>query len=139
QPRRYAHARRAGVERDEEVMLARQPVLGCVREDALHHAAQGLLGQEVVADMVGRHDGRLGGGARVAPNGSAPDGEFQSAVLGVVSPAREMAVEASVARCLRTPPDAAKTSGLQDRSFKPHYAAQATGAKLSLATIAVAR
>jgi hypothetical protein len=37
----------------------------------------------------------------------------------VIRPPSSGKVEASVARCLRTPPDAAKTSGLQDRSFKP--------------------
>src|SRR5262245_6938411 len=40
----------------------------------------------------------------------------------------ENQVQASVARCLRTPPEAAKPQGFDFRSLEPHYAALATGA-----------
>ena len=53
----YLHARRTRVERDVEVVLAHEAVLCRVGENTLNHAAQCLLGQEIVADMVGRHDG----------------------------------------------------------------------------------
>ena len=43
-----------GVEGDVEMMLARQrALLGGVGEHAAHDAAQRLLGQEIVADLVG--------------------------------------------------------------------------------------
>ncbi len=37
------------------MMLARQPALGGVGQHLAHQAAQRVLGQEVVADMVGCH------------------------------------------------------------------------------------
>ena len=43
----------AGVEGDEEMMVAGQAFLGGVGQHAAHHAAQRLLGQEVVTDMIG--------------------------------------------------------------------------------------
>jgi len=52
QPVRHAHAIGQRVEFDEEMMIAGQALFGRVREHAAHHAAQRLLGQEVVADLV---------------------------------------------------------------------------------------
>ena len=37
------------------MMLAGQAVLGGIGQDVAHHAAQGLLGENVVADMVRGH------------------------------------------------------------------------------------
>ena len=55
-----SHALGAGVERDVEMMLARQAVLGGVLEHRVHDAAQRLLGQDVVADVIDGHGtGRL--------------------------------------------------------------------------------
>src|SRR5262249_16713434 len=59
QARRYPHAGRARVERDVEMVLAREPILGRVAQHALHDAAQRLVGQEIVADMVGGHEDGL--------------------------------------------------------------------------------
>src|SRR5476651_2225583 len=53
QPVGNAHAVAVGVERDEEMVVARQAFLGGVAEYAAHHAAQRLLGQKIVADLVG--------------------------------------------------------------------------------------
>ena len=54
QPVRHAHALGVGVERNVEMMIARQVLLlGDVGEHVAHHAAQRLLGQEIVAEMVG--------------------------------------------------------------------------------------
>ena len=53
------HAGRAGVERDIEMMLARQPGFRRIGEHAAHHRAQRLLGQQIVADVVDRHRVRL--------------------------------------------------------------------------------
>ena len=61
QPVRHAHAGGMGVELDEKMMVARQALLGGVGEHAAHHAAQRLLGQEIVADLVGH----AGNGAAV--------------------------------------------------------------------------
>ena len=47
-------------------------------------------------------------------------------------------VQASVARCLRTPPYAAKRKDL-DLVLRAAYAASATGARLSLATVIMDR
>ena len=50
------HAGRARVERDVEMMLARQRAgLGHIGQHAAHHRAQRLLGQEIVADVVDGH------------------------------------------------------------------------------------
>ena len=50
------------------MMLARQAVLGGVGEHLAHHAAQRVLGQDVVADVVGGH------GFRVLASGISRDG-----------------------------------------------------------------
>ena len=55
-----AHAVAVGVERDVEMMIARQALLGGVGEHVAHHAAQRLLGQEIVADLVGHGASGLG-------------------------------------------------------------------------------
>ena len=56
QPLRHAHALGARIEGDVEMVLARQAFLGDVGEHLAHDVAQRLLGQKIVADMVG-HDG----------------------------------------------------------------------------------
>jgi hypothetical protein len=62
QPFRHAHALGLGVERDVEMVVARQAfLLDGLAEHAAHHAAQRLLGQEIVAEMVGH----AGNGAAV--------------------------------------------------------------------------
>ena len=52
---RHAHAGARGIERDVEMMVARQALLGGVGQHLAHDAAQGLLGQKIVTDVVG-HD-----------------------------------------------------------------------------------
>ena len=52
QARRNLHAGRAGVERDEEVMLARQAVARRIGDDVLDDAAQCVANQKVVADVI---------------------------------------------------------------------------------------
>ncbi len=60
QARRELHAGRARIERDVEMMLARQAAgLGHVGEHAAHHRAQRLLGQQIVADVIDRHPANL--------------------------------------------------------------------------------
>ena len=53
---RQAHPRRAGVEGNIKVMLAREAVVGGVLEHPAQHGAQRLLGQQVVTDVIDRHD-----------------------------------------------------------------------------------
>ena len=54
QPLGHAHALGGGVERDIEMVVARQAFfLDGLDENAAHHAAQRLLGQEIVAEMIG--------------------------------------------------------------------------------------
>ncbi len=53
--RRHPHAFGAGVESDEEMMLAREPLGGGFGEHRANHAAQRVLGQEVITDIVDRH------------------------------------------------------------------------------------
>ncbi len=54
QPLRHPHALGVGVERDIEMVVAGQAfLLGRVREHGADHAAQRLLGQKIVAEMVG--------------------------------------------------------------------------------------
>jgi hypothetical protein len=56
QPLGDAHARRAGVERDVEMMLARQHAgFGDVNQHPAHDGAQRLLGQQIIADVVDGH------------------------------------------------------------------------------------
>ena len=55
QSRRHAHARRAGEERDEEMMVAGKAGARDFGQDLAHDAAQRLLGQNVVADVVVGH------------------------------------------------------------------------------------
>ena len=52
---RDAHAWRAGQEGDEEVVVARQPGARHFAEHLAHDAAQCLLGQNVVSDVVFGH------------------------------------------------------------------------------------
>src|SRR5262249_21809174 len=52
---RKAHALGAGVKRNIEMMLARQTILGGVHQHLTHDAAQGVLGQDVVADVIDSH------------------------------------------------------------------------------------
>ena len=54
------HARRRGVEGDLEMVVARQAVLGGVRQHGAHDAAQGRLGEKVVADVIDSHGGMTG-------------------------------------------------------------------------------
>ena len=56
---RHLHAVGLGIERDVEMMLAGQAVFRGVSQDVAHHAAQGLLGENIVADMVRGHPGNL--------------------------------------------------------------------------------
>src|SRR6185312_9214337 len=86
QPAGDAHARRAGGELDEEVMRAWKPGAGDLGQHLADDAAQRVLGKDVVADEI------LGHQCRFAPS-------------ALTSSARKTKVEASVARCLRTPPD----------------------------------
>src|SRR4029453_8097465 len=96
-------------------------VLGGVGEHLAHHPAQGLLGQDGVADVVGGHGVHPLLAAtlfRREPATLTMRGRLERRMLARMStrtPAScgNMEVEASVARCLRTPPEAAKTSGLQ--------------------------
>jgi hypothetical protein len=53
--RRQAHAVRAGVEGNIEMMLPGQAVLGGVDEHLVHDPAQGLLGQDIVPDVIDGH------------------------------------------------------------------------------------
>ena len=55
QPRRHAHAGRAGQEGDEEVVVAGKAGACDLGQDLAHDAAQRLLGQNVVADVVVGH------------------------------------------------------------------------------------
>jgi hypothetical protein len=57
QARGYLHARRPRIERDEEMMLAREPALGDIHEHLPHHPAQSLLGKDVVANAIVGHGG----------------------------------------------------------------------------------
>ena len=56
QPLGNAHAIGLGGEGDVEMVLARQALFDGVDEHAAHYAAQRLLGQEIVADLVGHAD-----------------------------------------------------------------------------------
>ena len=49
-------ARRLGLERDIEMVLADEPVARRVGKDLAHHGAQSVLHQKVVADEIGRHE-----------------------------------------------------------------------------------
>ena len=59
QARRQADAGGAAGEGNEEVMIAGQARLGHLRQHLAHHAAQGLAGQDIVADQIFGH-GRNG-------------------------------------------------------------------------------
>ena len=97
------------------MVLAGQAVLGGVGEHVAHHAAQRLLGQKIVADVVGCHwfdsqavTARADSLERMLTRlGVAVSrcGQFRQAC--VTTPRSVKKVEASVARCLRTPPDGA--------------------------------
>jgi hypothetical protein len=136
EPLRHAHAIRARLECDVEMVVARQAILGRILEHRLDDAAQRLLGEDVIADMIDSH----GQPALVPTQGMTlqmvaqveaawiPASPAKNprwallfwAIVGrslalfhLVVPAplawqKELAlaveVEASVARCLRTPP-----------------------------------
>src|SRR5262249_26684776 len=55
-PRRHAHAMRAGIEGDVEMVLARQTVFGGVVENGAHDAAKRFAREDVVTDMIDGHD-----------------------------------------------------------------------------------
>src|SRR5712671_7341170 len=55
QPRRKLHALGGRQEGDEEMVLAREPVLGGIGQYAAQHPAQRLARQHVVSDMIGGH------------------------------------------------------------------------------------
>ena len=74
-----------GLERDVEMMLAGQAVARRIRQHASHHAAKSVLRQKIVADVIRAHCAPVRGPYQAGPQ------------------ARKK-VEASVARCLRTPP-----------------------------------
>ena len=81
QPRRQLHALGLRHEGDEEMMLARQAMLGGIGQHLAQHAAQRVAGQHVVADMIGRHGGPVAfqeyGPCRPdspSRNSTAPDG-----------------------------------------------------------------
>ena len=82
-------------------------VLGRLGQHIADHAAQRLLDQNVVADVVDRHEElKCSANAmltRQPPNGIASGSAVHN--IGVWSGKKK--VEASVARCLRTPPDGA--------------------------------
>ena len=94
-----------GVEGDVEMMVARQALfLGGVGEHVAHHAAQRLLGQKIVADMVGH--GRVCMKIRRDASAAARAGRYPRGGRCHNWKCRhKMKVEASVARCLRTPPN----------------------------------
>src|SRR5262249_19703400 len=54
--RRHAHALRTGIESDVEMVVARQAMFGGVIEHGAHDAAEGLLREDVVADVIDGHD-----------------------------------------------------------------------------------
>ena len=56
-PVRQPHAGRRSVEGDLEMVVARQAVLGGIRQHGAHDAAQGGLGEKVVPDVINRHSG----------------------------------------------------------------------------------
>jgi hypothetical protein len=53
QPLRELHAFGLGIERDVEVVVAHQTLLCGFRQNVANDAAQGLLGQKVVANVIG--------------------------------------------------------------------------------------
>ena len=53
---RHVHAVSTCIERNVKMMVAGQALLGGIRQHTVHDAPQGLLGQKIVADLVG-HDG----------------------------------------------------------------------------------
>jgi hypothetical protein len=59
QARRYAHARGAREEGDEEMMVAGQAGARDLAQHLAHHPAQRVLGQNVVADVIVSHRGRF--------------------------------------------------------------------------------
>ena len=87
------HALRARVEGDEEMMVAGQAACGDVGEHLAHDAAQRVLGEQVVADEV-------------------ESWTSDTPIPGAHATREKVKVEASVARCLRTPPESANRSGL---------------------------
>ena len=88
------------------MMVAGQPVLGGIGQHVADHAAQRVLDQNVVADVIDGHgaleisrcDARLNIGRVADSSESRPSGK---------SIELKEKVEASVARCLRTPPNGA--------------------------------
>src|SRR5690242_20422198 len=91
------------------MMISGQPLLRRVLQDRAHHAAQGILGKKIVAEVIDSHGNqRTDVRDQMSEHRPAADScPLSSDIWPLTSE-----VEASVARCLRTPPEAAKTSGL---------------------------
>ena len=102
------HAGRRGAEGDLEMMLAGKAILGDVGKHRAHDAAQGRLREDIVANVIEGHGGRYD--ERKTDSSLMIKAQTDSVLCRASSVLQK--VEASVARCLRTPPDAAKTPGL---------------------------
>ena len=115
QPVGNPHALGMGVEGDVKMMVARQAFLGGVGEHAAHHAAQRLLGQKIVADLVGHGSSMPGSCTRGQPRQESPDA---NAAGGESHPCRRCAAvikreslvvvaEGSGGFCCQVPPNPA--------------------------------
>jgi hypothetical protein len=125
QPRRQFDALRGGKKRNEEMMLPGQAVLGGVDQYAAQHSAQRVTRQHIVSDMIGRHYRscrvqRLPLDRRRCRSPDSPTSRMLPRRRPEVSSRcrrwrkfrrgpvlKQIEVEASVARCLRTPPSGA--------------------------------
>ena len=108
QPVRQPDALGGGVEGDEEMMLAGHAlVLAGFGQHVADHAAQRLLDQNVVADVIDGHEAlrRLPDDDANAATAKWHPRRQSRPNIGDAEVGRK--VEASVARCLRTPPDGA--------------------------------
>ena len=120
QPRRKLHAFGGGQEGDEEMMLARQPMLGGIAQDrrrtprsasrastSYRMWSVAMVGPVAIPRRRRRRSPDLP--FPMLPRrkpGQQPSGR-EIAAGGPQSKRRKNEVEASVARCLRTPPDGA--------------------------------
>ena len=166
QPWRNIHAFGGGQEGDEEMVLAGQAMLGGVGQHAAQHATQRIARQHIVSNMIGRHHkssrfARRVSGRRISKSHTRIGGDWWLQLApfppcypgggsrsAAVSPgfeefcagrrARARKVEASVARCLRTPRlTELNPSGLQDGLSNSVTLPEQPGQKLwLLATIA---
>src|SRR5580704_16311157 len=91
-PRRKPHAPRMGAKTDVKVMLSRDPIARHTGKDFPHGPAQGVLDKKIVSDQVSRHSARTTRFWTKFPT------------QNIKRDTRSAIVEASVARCLRTPP-----------------------------------